>query len=102
MGATRCAINIWEIGILPALLNNSCCWDLLDPKVQEELEFFQNFFVRGLMAVPKSCPRPSLAYEANLLTMKVRTFSRALNLMKHLHSLDDKSLAKQVLNEQIS
>ena len=74
---------------------------MLDPKVQDELEYFQSFFVRGLMAVPKSCPKPSLAYESNLLLMRVRLYSKVLNFVKHILSQDETSLAKQILTAQI-
>ena len=103
LGALRCAIQIFKVAILPALLVNSGTWeDILDPKVQKELEDFQSFLIRGLMAVPKSCPLPALTYESNSLLLKYQVFSRLLNLLKHIYAQDQEScLAKQILSEQL-
>ena len=58
--------------------------------------------IRGLLALPKSCPTPSLAYESISLQMKYRMFGKILNFTKHiLYQDEESSLAKQVLNEQI-
>ena len=102
LGSLKFAVDIWELVIVPALLNNGEVWSFLDKKVQTTLEDIQSHFVRGLMAVPKSCPRPALAYEANLLKMKYRLYKKSLNFLKHLHSLDDSTLAKQILSEMIN
>ena len=45
---------------------------------------------------------PSIAYEADLLTMKYRVYSRVLNLMKHIHSHSENNLSRQVLSEQLA
>ena len=104
LGALKCAIQIFKVAILPALLVNSGTWeDILDLKVQKELEDFQSYFIRGLMAVPKSCPLPALTYESNLLLLKYQVFSRLLNLLKHIHAQDPEScLSKQILTEQLN
>ena len=57
---------------------------------------------RGAVAVPNSCPLPSLTYESNSWSMKYRVYSKILNLVKHIHSQDEKSnLSKQVMTQQI-
>ena len=72
-----------------------------DPKIQKLLEDFQSCLLRGLLAVPKSCPIPGLTYESNLLQMKYRAYSRVLNFAKHVHSHDEESnLSKQIISEQ--
>ena len=105
LGALKCAIQIFKVAILPALLVNSGTWeDILDQKVQKELEDFQSFLIRGLMAVPKSCPLPALTYESNSLLLKYQVFSRLLNLLKHIHAQDqsqESCLSKQILSEQL-
>ena len=57
-GGIKCAKEIWELAILPSLLNNSEIFAIEDPKIQKSLEDFQSTFYRGLLAVPKSCPSP--------------------------------------------
>ena len=74
----------------------------MDKEVQKELEAFQTAYFRGVLAVPKSVPKPSICYEADLSEMKYRIYSRLLNFFKHVHSQDSSSLAKLVLDEQLS
>ena len=103
LGGLRSALDIWNIAIIPALLNNAEVFTILDSSVQKMLEDFQSYLLRGLLAVPKSCPIPSLAYESNSLQMKVRVFSRILNFVKHITCQDEVSnLSKQILNEQLA
>ena len=103
LGGLKCAKEIWELAILPSLLNSSETWPIKDTKIQQLLEDFQSKLYRGLMAVPKSCLLPSLTYESNSLLMKYRVYSRVLNFIKHIHCHDEETnLSKQVLTEQIS
>ena len=101
LGSMKCAVSIWELAIIPALLNNSSVWTICDKTVQMELEKIQTYFFKRLLQVPNSCPRPSYAYEANILRMKYRMYCRLLNFMKHVHSHSEQNLSKQVLLEQL-
>ena len=102
LGSGSFARKVWELAIVPALINNSDCWEVHNKEVQKELEKFQTAYFRGVLALPKSVPKPSICYEVNLLEMKYRMYSRLLNFMKHVHSSDSSSLCKQVLDEQIT
>ena len=102
-GELKCATEIWSLAILPALMSNSETFYALDSKVINSLEFFQSYLLRGLLAVPKSCPIPSLTYESNMLQMKYRLYKRVLNFTKHIFCQDEQtSLAKQVMTQQLS
>ena len=102
LGGLRCAKEIWELAILPSLLNSAETWPIQDAKIQKSLEDFQSSLYRGLMAVPKSCPLPSLTYESNSWLMKYRVYSRVLNFVKHIHCHNEETnLSKQILSEQI-
>ena len=63
MGGLKCSKEIWELAIIPALLNNSETFSIHDNVVQKTLEDFQSKLWRGLLALPKSSPLPSLTYE---------------------------------------
>ena len=102
LGGLKCAKDIWEIAVLPALLNNSEFFNINDPKIDKLLEDFQSILWRGLLQVPKSCPLPSLTYESNSLLLKYRIYSKILNLTKHIHSHDQQVLSKQIMDEQMS
>ena len=103
LGGLRSALEIWNIAIIPALLNNAEVFTILDSSIQNLPEDFQSCLLRGLLALPKSCPIPSLAYESDSLQMKVRVFSRILNFVKHITCQDKVSnLSNQIMNEQLS
>ena len=101
LGSMKCAINILELAIIPSLLNNSSVWDIRDKTIQTELDKFQSYFFKAILQVPNSCPRPAFAYEANMLTMKYRVYTRLLNFLKHVHSHSDSNLSRLVLKEQL-
>ena len=102
MGALKCGKEIWELAIIPALLNNAEVFSVKDPKVFKALEEFQSKFWRGLLSIPKSCPLPALTYESNSMLMKYRVYSKIINFIKHIHSQNEENLSKQIMNEQIS
>ena len=79
LGAGNFAKDVWEMALILSFLNNAESWNVLDKEVQEELEGLQCLYFCSLLALPKSVPKPAICYEANLLQMKLRTFSRLLH-----------------------
>ena len=101
LGSARFAVDVWEVAIIPILLNNADVWEVTDKEVQKELEAIQSSYFKGVLQVPNSVPKPAICYEADIQQMKFRMFRRLLNFTKHVHSQDESSLAKQVMDEQI-
>ena len=101
MGSLKFAVEIWQLAIIPALMNNSDGWNVLDKQVQKEVEEFQSRFLKEILAVPNSCPRSALNYESNLLRMKYRMYGKVLNLIKHIFHQEEENLLKQILSEQV-
>ena len=102
LGSLKCAKEIWELALIPVLLNSAEIWSAKDPKLFKALDDFQCKFWRGLLAVPKSCPIPALRYESNSKLMKYRVYRRILNFAKHIFCHNEESnLARQVMNEQL-
>ena len=101
LGALKCAKEIWELAIIPTLLNNAEIFSVEDLKVFKILEDFQSKFWRGILSLPKSCPLPALTYESNSMLMKYRVYNKIMNFAKHIFSQNDDTLCKQVMNEQI-
>ena len=58
-------------------------------------------FLRQLFNVASSCPRPALRSEAGVLSIKHQIYKANLNLLFHIRSLQDPSLAKQVYDQQL-
>ena len=53
------------------------------------------------MSVPLSCPRPAVFWDTGSISMENKIIIRKLNLIYHIKSLDDSSIAKEIFNEQV-
>ena len=60
VGGLVAGIDIWELAILPSLLNNCQTWINIGKDSLDMLEDLQNKMYRTLLCVPKTCPLPSL------------------------------------------
>ena len=56
--------------------------------------------LRYLLQTPRSTPIPALFWDFGVLPIEHRVENKKLNFLKHIVSLDDNSLAKQVFNTQ--
>ena len=72
----------------------------MSEKSLEKLDELQNTFYRMILAVPKTTPVPSLAWDMGGLKMKFRIMMKKLLFLHHLKLLDENTLAKQVLQIQ--
>ena len=66
------ALDLWEASVLPALMYNSETWVEITAKSIENLEEIQNYFVRFVLQVPLSTPKPALLSETGLISMEIR------------------------------
>ena len=70
LGGVQCALDIWEMSIIPSLLNNADTWSALKEDHLSQLENVQLYFLRSLLAVPKSTPKPALYLDSDTMLMK--------------------------------
>ena len=84
IGGIRGSIEIWELAIIPMLLNNCDTWIGISEDSVTKLENFQNLFLRIILQVPISCPKPELCWETATIKMKFRIWQKKLNLYKYL------------------
>ena len=96
VGGLSAGIDIWELSVLPFLLNNSDVWGNIPPGVLEQLEELQKKFFRYLFATPISTPGPALLWETGALTMENRIKMRKLTFYHHLLSLEHDAVASRV------
>ena len=101
IGGIITGLEIWEISVLPYLLNNADTWCNLPSKAVQILEDLQNQFLRNLLATPRSCPTPALLWETGTLSMENRIVKKKLLLYHHLLHLSHDSLAWQVAEIQV-
>ena len=102
IGGIKCGMDIWELAIIPSLLNNCSTWVETSSQSVDKLNKLQNIFLQTLFAVGQSCHSPALCWDTATLQMKVRIDQAKLNLLHHIKNLDKDTLAKQVYDEQSS
>ena len=101
VGGAMAAFDLWEAAVLPALLYNSDTWVEISTKTLETLEELQHYFVRSLLKIPASTPKPSLLSETGLLSMKHRIMAGKLIFANCLKNMEEETLAKQIFEEQV-
>ena len=63
-------LDIWELALIPVLLNNCDTWLNISDETIQEMEKLQNLFLRTVLQVPISCPKPALYWETTTLKIK--------------------------------
>ena len=96
IGGFMVALDLWELAILPTLLNNCGTWTDMDKETEDRLEELQLFYVRLILRVPVSTPKVALRSENGLLSMKHRVEKDKLMLIHHIKNLSERTLARQV------
>ena len=71
-GSVMTAINIWEMAVIPALLNSAECWFQMPQKTLEKLNQLQEMFYRVILKAGKCSPIPGLYW----LTWGIRMRNR--------------------------
>ena len=72
VGGFCTGISIWEMAILPYILNSTECWISIPKKAIVKLSKFQDTFYRSILATGQGCPIPSLYWETGGLLMSNR------------------------------
>ena len=95
-GGLWVGLEIWELSIIPYLLNNCGVWADIPKGVYKKLNDLQNRFYRYLFSTPISTPIPSLLWDVGGLTMENRIKIQKLNFYHHLITLDTESVASRI------
>ena len=100
VGGITTGLEIWELAILPFLMNNCETWVEIAPRTIESLDNLQNMFYRYLLATPRSCPIPALLWETGGMMMEHRIAKKKLIFYHHLVNLPVDTLAYEVASLQ--
>ena len=104
IGGLKAGLEIFELAIIPSLLNNSSVWIDIGKTSLDKLNTLQNTMFRYMFAVPDGTPTPILRYDLGSLSMEERVIQNKLNFVHHLVSQRDQeeseSLAGEVFNLQ--
>ena len=96
IGGIVTGLEIWEMAVVPYLLNNADTWTGLTDIALEDLDDLQNLFYRVLLQVPAGCPKPIMYWDCGGLTMNNRIMKKKLMFLHHIATLSPDSLAHQV------
>ena len=96
VGGIIAGLEIWEVAVIPYLMNNSDTWAYMPKQALDVLDSLQNQFLRSLLATPRGSPTPALLWETGTSTMENRILKRKLTFAHHLTNLPEESLAWQV------
>ena len=100
IGGLRAGLEIFELAIIPSLLNNADTWTKIDFETENKLEKLQNLMFRNLFAVPVSTPKHMLRFELGNLNMKEKVHMKKLFFLHHLKYLDKTSLGGEFFDMQ--
>ena len=101
IGGMKAGLEIYELALLPSLLNNADTWIFMDKVTIQKLENLQNTMFRNLFAVPISTPTPMLRFDLGSLSMKERIDQKKLGFLHHLKHLESESLAAEMYELQV-
>ena len=100
VGGINAGLEIWELAILPYLINNSETWVEISKKTVQDLEEMQYMFFRYLLATPRTCPIPALLWETGGVMMEHRINKKKLMFYHHLVNLPEDTLASEIAKTQ--
>ena len=100
VGGMMGAWDLWNMAVVPSLMNNCSTWIGISSKLVESLESTQERYVRLMLEVPVSTPKIALRAETGLMSMKHRIWNEKVNLVMSLKRSKE-GLAKQVYQEQL-
>ena len=102
VGGLLAGLDLWELAILPSLLNNCQTWVNISEDSLKLLEDLQNLMYRTILDVPRTCPIPALCWDLGGVLMKLRIEQKKLEFLWHLLNLDEGTLAREIFNVQIT
>ena len=78
------AIDMFELSIIPAVLNNSESWTDVSQDALDALEELQVMFLRIVLQVPVSTPKLAMKWDFGMIGMKFRIMICKLTFMNSL------------------
>ena len=101
LGGIMGAWDLWDLAVVPSLINNCSTWIGITSELVDRLEGVQEKFIRLILEVPVSTPKVALRAETGLKSMKHRIWYEKLNLVQAIRRMQG-GLAKEVYNEQVT
>jgi hypothetical protein len=101
-GTSMAAIKLYEATVVPALLFNSESWIGITEAQINELQGFQDKFLRKLLHLPNSTPKTILHWDGEMELMKWRIARQKLFFLNKLMLKHESNICKRaVINETL-
>ena len=101
IGGLSVGLEIFELAVIPSLLNNAETWTEMNSETETKLESLQNLMFRHIFAVPMSTPKPILRWDLGQLSVKEKIHIRKLCFLHHLKNLPSNSLGAEFYELQV-
>ena len=101
-GSSRTAIKLFEAQVIPALLFNCESWIGITEGQINDLQNFQDKFLRKLMHLPISTPKAILHWDSGMEMMRWRIARQKLLFLRKIMLKDNDNICKRaIINETI-
>ena len=100
VGGMSAGLDLWELALIPALLNNAESWDSLNDTTLKKCNDLQNTCLRYLLNIPRTTPIPALNWDTGVWPMEYRIMAKKLIFMHHVMNLSKDALARQIMITQ--
>ena len=77
VGGTLAGMEIWELALIPAILNNSETWTDMDDTAIAKLNKMQNTMCRILLSIPITTLAPFILWDLGVLIIEIEIFKRS-------------------------
>ena len=102
LGGINVGLDIFQMAILPVILNNSSTWIGMDKMTLKKLEDLQHTLQRCLLGVPNSTPHVAMAWVLGMISVEHRINENKLIFLQYLIDQDDSNLSKEIYQIQKS
>ena len=99
-GSFITAIKLWEMAVLPALLNSADCWYKMPSEALKKLNKLSQLFLSTILQAGRNCPIMALYWYTGSLLPANRIILMKMMFLHHVTHLDSSSLAAKVLAAQ--
>ena len=102
VGGFQTGLVLWESCAIPSLLYNCSTWMEIGNEEIKTLNALQDYFLRLLWGTGPGAPKVALRADTGTRSMESRIWREKIMLVYHVSHLDEGSLAKDMLEEQVA
>ena len=96
------AFKLFESLVIQPLLNNCASWIGITEKHIQELQKFQNKFIRRVLHLPPNFTQAILEWDVGMWPMEWRIKEKKLNFVRQILAKNDENIAKQAITQELA